>query len=264
MTTKFAFYRILIGTFFVIPFAVQANTINIINEAAPSYVDTQDSNITPQSSLMTSTSSSDYTEDMNKRKTFSGGYVGMGINYARSTSTVKITVSSVPPKSGEKDASSNDPGLDLNVGYGHVWGMFYLGGEAFADYAPMEMKVDDQSLNPDVEKSKISANYDVGAALKLGLSFFDSALLYGLAGFSVTQLKTSWGSLPSTNHSKVGPIFGIGLEYLMTQMWSTKLQYTHTSYSDITEHGTVDSVPVEGSFKNIKRNNFTLGVTCHF
>lgn len=269
MNLKFASYGILIGICFIVPFTAKADTTTTVSETTPTYADKQESNLVSQRSLMTSTSTRDYPEDQ-ERKKFSGGYVGIGANYAKSKGKIKITISNPKPgpstSSWEKDISSNDPGINVNVGYGHVWGIFYLGGEVFADYAPMEMKTTEitstaTGITQKIPETKISANYDVGAALKLGLVFFDRAMLYGLGGFSVTTLDTSWGTLPSESHSKVGPIFGGGFEYLITDNWSAKLQYTLTSYGSISSSSSTVS---EAKFDKIDRDAITFGMAYHF
>lgn len=159
---------------------------------------------------------------------------------------------------GSTDLGSDGWNGELNAGLGWVFqDHYYLGAEIFGTVSSAEIKsnaaVDGISAN-----SKFEYKYSYGIDFVPGVKISDSTMLYGKVGyvrgeFDTRANATVFGQTFSAKQDKGlnGLQLGIGLETMITNNVSTKIEYDWNNYEKINGvRPNVDSVK--------------LGVAYHF
>jgi opacity protein-like surface antigen len=159
----------------------------------------------------------------------------------------------------------NDPEifLDDNLGDNGGFGTVQIGGDwqmdrflfgAFADFTfrrSLELEAEVESDNTDSPEQDLNTwaeprnSWTVGG--RLGALVNDMALLYALGGYTRTKFDHGMdyeltfhdseeeGTGISEKDWISGVSFGVGLEALLSQNWSVKLEYRHTEYKEFGE-----------------------------
>jgi len=217
---------------------------------------------------------------------FDGFYLGAGVNFIAATGKAKLDTGYYPdttqPGTQKFPLSSYDLGLSGFGGYGKVFKQrFYLGGELFANYSPMDITgskaTNDFNLGYN-ERAEIKSDFALGGALRLGYLITDRAMLYALLGADYTRFKmtssdigqpdgSTWKS-PGVNKDVVGFLPGIGMEVMLYKNLALRAQYTYALYPNFSD-SYVRTLP-SGVKENEKmqydlaRSTFTLGLDYHF
>ncbi len=158
------------------------------------------------------------TQDVN----FTGPYVGATAGYGWSDVDATLTA---PGVSISDDADVNGwqggllggYGFQFGQGYDYVWNG-YLGIEASYEFS----NADDSVFGAGIDKDDI-----MSISLRPGLTWGDTALGYGIIGYSRTQFKTA-----GDDDWVGGLMLGVGTEVGGFGPIKTRLEYVYTDYED--------------------------------
>jgi opacity protein-like surface antigen len=162
---------------------------------------------------------------------------------------------------------------NILAGYGQFFGNFYLGIEGFANITSSEDKVSvihTQGGVTDTGFESKRLKYGYGVSLLPGYKLTDTLLLYGRFGrskgrFEVnTSISLDVPGIPFPIVSVVnfakkdrrGHDFGLGVEKLLGNNVSLRLEYTYTYYKKL--------VPIEGEEYKPQNNQFLIGILYRF
>lgn len=134
------------------------------------------------------------------------------------------------------------------LGYGWDFNMFYVGTEAFVNYATAEATSRFNNASAGISAvRKLGVNTGYGLAILPGFKFTPSTLSYVRLGFNWSQQEVteSFSSVPETytakgNFTASGFVFGVGMETLLpivSNHLSLRGEYTYTNYSSYTPRG---------------------------
>lgn len=149
---------------------------------------------------------------------------------------------------GSLDLGNDGFDGELNAGLGWVFqDHYYLGAEVFGDVTNTKISVADESV-----KNK----YNYGIDLVPGVKISDSTMLYGKVGyvrgkFTADANVEGYNFSDSTNRN--GLQLGLGMETMITNNVSAKLEYDYNYFSKFSD---TDTRPVVDQVK--------LGVAYHF
>lgn len=158
----------------------------------------------------------------------------------------------------------------LFLGYGQYFSNFYyLAGEIFGNWSGAEQtnryasSVTIAGVTHNAAGSeKFEANGTFGLSILPGIKLNDATLGYLRIGYDWTRLKASdtvtvngTTFSDSNSNTRGGWDLGLGMETLLVQNWSARVEYNHIWYSNFDALG--------GTFKP-SDNQYTLGILYHF
>lgn len=144
---------------------------------------------------------------------------------------------------GSLDLGNDGWNGELNGGIGWVFqDHYYLGAEIFGTVNSAEINVGRDSLK---------YKYSYGIDLVPGVKISDSTMLYGKVGYIGAEFDASGSRFGSKDKNKSGLQLGLGLETMVTNNVSTKIEYDYNTFS---------------KFNGIRPvvNSVKLGVAYHF
>jgi opacity protein-like surface antigen len=198
---------------------------------------------------------------------FEGGYVGGLLGYASGSADTKLKI----PVRNARLVATDDidyDGWDLGAygGYRFALGSgAMLGIEAGGAFSGAEGSTRDVYGARDINQ-KLEKKSELYLSFKAGIPVQNTAFVYGIAGAqfarfdALTQDKDGGGTIGSKDATVGGWNLGLGAEYFVTPVVSTRLEYKYQSYSSFSfankggGRSTVD--PAE--------NVFRLGVSYNF
>lgn len=155
---------------------------------------------------------------------FTGPYVGATAGYGWSDVDASLTA---PGISASDDADVNvngwqggvlgGYGFQFGQGYDYVWNG-YVGVEASYEFS----NADDSAFGTGIEKDDI-----MSISVRPGLTWGDTALGYGIIGYSRTQFKAG-----GDDDWVGGLMLGVGTEVGGFGPIKTRLEYVYTNYED--------------------------------
>ncbi len=116
----------------------------------------------------------------------------------------------------------------VHAGYRHVYNRFVFGAEVGADLSDIG-----SSVTVDGVQSTMSFDHLLTAKGQLGYLAAPNLMVYGTAGVAHADINYSiigMGSGLTSNDSRTGYLVGGGVEYLMTEDWSVRGEYTYTNF----------------------------------
>ncbi len=116
---------------------------------------------------------------------------------------------------------------------------FYGAAEVFG--TPATIKV----WNGSDKDGSLRITYDYGVGILPGINFDNTIVGYGRLGYIRTRF-SNMGKI------KGGVQLGLGIQWVLTDVWSARLEYTHTRFHDIAPIGHADM------------NSFGIGVIYRF
>lgn len=202
------------------------------------------------------------SHDNNNTSPFSGFFVGLGGNVAMLTGDYYINFVDIDLNLKEKTGA----GINLNTGYGQSWSWFYLGGEAFFNYTPINTEVGEiEYSGHTIKLAGVETKPDYGVALKLGVVPAEKTLLYGLLGLDIIDVNfkplivDGEQIFAEETRTIASGMLGLGIEQQLTDKVSLRAQYAYVSGSD------TDSFAfITFSRLNIERGILSLGLTYRF
>lgn len=200
--------------------------------------------------------------DNNNTSPFSGFFLGLGGNVAMLTGDYYINFVDIDLNLKEKTGA----GINLNTGYGKSWSWFYLGGEAFFNYTPINTEAGEiEYSGHTIKLAGIETKPDYGVALKIGVVPAEKTLLYALLGvdimdIEVTPLIVDGEQIFSGENRIIGSgVVGLGIEQQLTDKVSLRAQYAYVGGSDVDNFASINFDRL-----NINRGVFSLGLTYRF
>jgi outer membrane immunogenic protein len=190
--------------------------------------------------------------------TWTGFYIGAGGGWGAFTS--ESDASAI-----EEEETDLEIFLDANLGDNGGFGTAQIGGDwqldrfligAFADFTfrrSLELEAEAESDDGGSEQeinTWADPRHSWTAGGRLGALINDMALLYALGGYTRTKfdhgMDYELGGYDSSDEGTgiseedwiSGVTFGVGLEALLSQNWSVKLEYRHTNYKEFGEETT--------------------------
>jgi outer membrane immunogenic protein len=158
---------------------------------------------------------------------FDGAYLGTQIGYGKTTLDASITNGFVF-FSDEEDENSIVGGVFL--GYGTTLGGLYVGAELEGMLSGIERSESGIAYSFSVEQ-----NYNVGFLGRLGYTITDNVMIYGKAGWAVTEFEAAASAGPfsvSDTGWLHGPRVGGGVEMAFGWGLFGRAEYSHTWYRD--------------------------------
>lgn len=182
---------------------------------------------------------------------------------------------------------------NIFFGYGRTFSLnprlsrFYLGGELFGRYVPVNV-TDRQNIiltgATDVSlpfKVNLKTNFEGGLAVKAGYLIAPKTMFYILCGWNATQFSYEsnvegpseiiaqlFGIKPGTHDIFPAIMPGLGIETMLTDKLSLRLQYVYSYYFVSDDIYSIDDVftnfVANDYLKNVSRSQVTLDVTYHF
>lgn len=194
---------------------------------------------------------------------FAGFYTGVQGNYEQLNTRLDGARDS---GASQKTAHQGATGLagGLNAGYGMLFGKFYLGGELEGDLGGPKW---DFSNLPSGRIQSVEKKYDIAAALRGGYVVGDSILLYGKVGAASanfdSKITVADGSSYSQDDTQLGLRFGAGMETLVSDRMSMKMEYV-TTYYDTYDFPYQDGGTSLNDSHNNSDGSFRIGLTYHY
>lgn len=139
------------------------------------------------------------------------------------------------------DSSWGNGGLiGGQVGCNYQTGMLVMGAEGEAYWSGMKHRYDYTNLNNGEGNSQFAEvrnKYDLTLAGRIGVAY-ERAFIYGKLGWAWGAHDFSYGYNYPNNYSYSesgsatlnGPLFGVGLEYALTNNWTVKGEYNYINY----------------------------------
>lgn len=183
----------------------------------------------------------------NAQERWSGFYGGLSINGYQANSEVD--------GSSAKKHEADGAGLGLHVGYNFSRGNGFVWGP---ELTASTLNADGVEVGPaPIGSTEFEGSYFVSPRIRLGYAT-DKVFYYGILGLGISDL----GARESNSEKKnvhAASVVGLGTEIAWNELWSTKLELTHSSWKNDDQ-----------SFGSVKRNvktditMFTVGVTRKF
>jgi outer membrane immunogenic protein len=123
---------------------------------------------------------------------------------------------------------TKDNSFGIQVGYNYQMGNFVIGAEA--DYTPSNMDNSEVDSESDEQEFETENFYSLRARAGYAINKF---LIYGTAGIAhmESELKTE-NSTDKTTIDGQGAVFGVGVEYAVSDRFSMKLEYLDHDFSE--------------------------------
>src|SRR5436190_9379333 len=153
------------------------------------------------------------------------------------------------------------------LGYGQYFSNFYyLAGEIYGNYSGVDQTNSANTLNPafsTASSNKAEVNGTFGLSLLPGIKLNDATLGYLRLGYAWTKFKGNFAStfngtgsgLPiatvsgSNSKTEGGWDLGVGIETLLVQNWSARLEYNHIWYSNFSSSASNAFASASTTFK---------------
>jgi outer membrane immunogenic protein len=170
---------------------------------------------------------------------WSGFYVGAQLGYG--WGKVKSHDSEIGSGVSDWADSWKSDGVlgGIHIGYNQAFNSFVLGAEADIEGSAMS-----GSVNSDFAGT-IKTKIDVQGSLRARLGYATGpALIYATGGLAVAHFDTHYdesGTTDSSSHTKAGWTLGAGVEYALTQKWTTRVEYRYTDFGKFTDNPATDS-----------------------
>ncbi len=138
------------------------------------------------------------------------------------------------------DTETEEWGVGGVLGYGWLFGNFYVGPEIYLDYMDISNRVTASPIDPDIASLKVDREVGAGLNLLLGFTAFDNnALFYGLIGGGATNVDgaITLNSIGSVEGDIWYPVLtvGAGVDIPVSDVIAVRLQAKHTFYFDASD-----------------------------
>jgi outer membrane immunogenic protein len=172
----------------------------------------------------------------------------------------------------DKDQSGFIGGGEL--GFNYQWHWLVLGAEGTFSYSDVQMH-NAQDVADEANIYDTRSDWQGTIAGRLGFAW-NKFLFYGKGGAAFVNQRYSWlhGDNESentdvfkTNETRVGPLVGGGIEYMINCNWSAKLEYNHFFLGKDTISGTRidDGSPEEESYDvDLSQDSLQVGLNYKF
>jgi outer membrane immunogenic protein len=169
--------------------------------------------------------------------------------------------------------SENGPDIDadgfvggLHLGYNYQIEQFVLGLEADVDYTDFD---GDGSLESfDFGDVSVRNRWQGALVARAGVAF-DDLLVYGLGGVALADAEVDFNGrfgFPSSSESKThwGYTIGAGLEYMLDEDWSGRLEVRYTDFASKQYEMSDPNQGLNSTRVDWDQTVVTLGISRHF
>ncbi len=158
------------------------------------------------------------TQDVNFTGPYAGATAGYGWSDVDATFTAPgVSISDDADVNGWQGGLLGGYGFQFGQGYDYVWNG-YMGIEASYEFS----NADDSLFGTGIDKDDI-----ISVSLRPGLTWGDTALGYGIIGYSRTQFKSG-----GDDDWVGGLVLGVGTEVGGFGPIKTRIEYVYTDYED--------------------------------
>jgi opacity protein-like surface antigen len=191
--------------------------------------------------------------DMPPPPSMNGLFLGpqFGLALAQVSTNHSSTARSIPQP--DTDNLEGFPGAGLDIGYGHSWGHFYIGGD-FNWLHLAGFYTTNVTASTNVSYThKASLTNHLGLNLELGYLLRPTMLLYVTTGYARLQVKESLNNTFGANtETQVSlekwvdaPSFGLGMKFLLTPHFILGAYTAYEEYSSVSKTVSPNTIKIK-------------------
>lgn len=168
-------------------------------------------------------------------------YVGIGVGPQWASFNQHATITRYLTFNVKDDTQLSGVGVfgTIFAGYGLNYKIFYLGAEVNGDLSSTDFRSDNKEFSHQTfAYTRYRMRNSFGVSALPGVLITDSTLLYGRFGYANGNLRvyTTDPSLANINRHLSGFRYGVGLNHVLTQQLSMRVEYSHVSYENTRMH----------------------------